>query len=940
MKKTFLTFFSLLFIGQLIAQKFSVTGTVIDSAGKAMESASVVLLNSSDSSLVNFARTKADGTFLMRNVAAGTAYTIRITFVGYDAFLQDIPKDFKGEKFDASAIRMTPLSKMLDAALVTSQRAPVTFNGDTTVFNADAFKTQPNATAEDLLKKLPGVEVDKDGNVKAQGEAVTNILVNGKKFFGTDPKIATQNLPAGAVKNVKVYDKKSDQAEFSGVDDGSREKTIDFQLREEYNQGTFGNITGGGGVSQGNDARYYLKGGFNRFTKKQQLSILGTGNNINKAGFGFEDYMSYTGGTQRLAAAQAGGGAVNIQIGGRGGDSPVPLDNGRNSGFINTWAGGLNLNNQLSAKTELNGNYFYNNSNRLNESVVNRQNFLPNRTYSTNSKSLQNSLNDNHRLGITLEHKIDSFNALRLTSNFSITQNKSTSTAKTETLNAENVFENTSDRTTNTEGEGMNMTNNLLWRHRFAKKGRNFTSNFTFNKSNNYRESDISARNEFLNPFGGTKKDTSLQKDIRDNDRQSYGTSLTFTEPIARRMYLEFMYSYQKTDNDADRRLDTILNGERYNNPNLSNLFNNDFSYHRAGVNYRYTNKELTFTTGMQYQESILRGLIVNKNSEVSRTYKRVLPNLRANYRFNMTESVNLDYDASIREPNVDQLQPIIDNTDPLNISLGNPDLKPESNHRVMLRYNRFNQANMHGLFANMSVNYTLDKIANSQSVDARFIRTSKPINTKDAVMLNGFVGYTMPVATNWRFFYNLSQTYSSNVTFINNQENITKNNNTRLNTNISYRSRDTFEVTLGARVGLNNAKYSVQTSLNRKYYNHEYEATLGYTLPWNTRFNTDFNYVFYTGQTFGANQSIPIWNASFSKFFLKNKRGEFKLAVYDILNRNTGFNRTADANYIQDEIVRSLGRYAMLTFTYAINPMLGGPGGSRGGMRMIMRGM
>jgi Outer membrane protein beta-barrel family/Carboxypeptidase regulatory-like domain len=939
MKKTqFIFLMASLFSLALSAQKYSISGIIIDSAGKPMEGSAVVLLNSADSSMVGFSRSKADGIFTIKNVPTGTAYTLRATFVGHDAYLQDIPKDYKGEKMDVGGIRMIPLSKMLDAATITGVRAPITFKGDTTEFNAAAFKTDPNATAEELLKKLPGVEVDKDGNIKAQGEGVTKIYVNGKKFFSNDPKIATQNLPAGAIDKVQLYDKKSDQAEFSGVDDGEREKVINFQLKDSHSQGTFGNITAGAGENN----RYSAKGALNRFSRNQQLSVLGMGNNINKQGFSMEDYMSYTGASQRMMGG--GGGRVTMEVGGN--NSSIPLDFGRNPGFNNTWAGGLNFNKTFNPKTELNTSYFYNNSDKVLDKITDRQNFLPTRTYSTNSKSNSKTLNDNHRFSATLDHKIDSFNSIRFTNSTSLTENNAFTKSSTKTLNAASLLENTGERTNKTDGSGMSMQNSLLWRHRFAKKGRNLTTNFQYNLSDNEQNGNLDAVNEFYRPNGTTssllRRDATIQTDNRLTERSNYGVTATFVEPLSRRTYLEFNYSYNRVNNDTEREVDTLRNGEKTRNTALSNIFNNDFTYNRGGIGLRYAKKELNVSGGVNYQHSLLRGQNVSKNEAIKpNPFKNFLPNLRFRYEFAQAHSASFDYDANVREPSIDQLQPIVDNSDPLNVSEGNPNLKPEYSNRIRMRYNKFNMANMNSIFVNSTINYTKNKIVYNQTIADNFVRTSKPVNVEDALtaMISG--NYTLPLSKQWRMSLGTNTGYNKYISLVNSAENLTKTLTAGGNVRLDYRLRDSFDINLNAKVSNNNTKYSLQPNLNRTFLTHDYELGVNWTLPYNFRINSDFNYQFFSGQGFGQNPSIPIWSASMSKYVLKNKRGEIKLSVFDILNKSTGFSRTADANYIQDETITTLRRYAMLSFTYAINPMFGGQGGrgGRGGspMRIMM---
>jgi Outer membrane protein beta-barrel family/Carboxypeptidase regulatory-like domain len=914
------------------AQKMMINGTVIDSAGKALESASVVLLNSSDSSLVAFGRSKSDGTFLLRNAPIGGVYTLKITFVGYEPYLQDIAKESQKDKLDLGGIRMTPLSKMLDAATITAERDPMKIKGDTLEFNASSFKTEVNATTEDLLRKLPGIEVDKDGTVKAQGEQVRNVLVNGKKFFGSDPKLATQNLPAGAVDKVQVYDKKTDQSEFSGIDDGNAEKTINIQLKSQYNQGTFGNVTAGWGDNNG---RFLGKGALNRFSKERQISLLGMANNINQQGFSFEDYMGYTGGAQRMAA----GGRMEIN----GNNSPIPLDMGRGTGFTNTYAGGANFNQQFSPKTELNGSYFYNRSDKITDKDVNRQNFLADRSFKTLQNSQQRSINDNHRVNLTFDHKLDSFNSIRLTSTASYTENNNKTTSNTKTLGTLDSLQNLSNRVNNTNGKGVNSSNSLLFRHRFPKRGRTFSSTFNYNYSNNNRDGLLDATNEYFITSRPTPNLKTVQEDDRKNDRTNFGANLNFTEPLTKRTFLEFNYNYQKTENIAERTVNKIRNNERIYDATLSNLFDNDFDYHKMGINYRINQKEWNFSTGVQFQSSILRGRLVTKNSEVARTFNYFLPNMRFKYDFTSSKSFVFDYDAAVQEPSVDQMQPIRDNSDPLNISAGNPDLKPEYSHRFRLRFNTFDQLTFRSLFANMNIRYTNDKITYAQLVDTNFVRTSLPVNVRNDLSISGNFNYGLPLnGQSLRLNFNSNMGFNQGIGLVNNIENITQRTNITGGVRFDWRLRDSFDLNLSAKVGYNTTNYSLQKALNQSYYTHEYEASFGWTIPWGMRIGSNFNYTFYAGQSFGGTQAIPIWQASLSKFILKNKRGEIKFAVNDILNRNLGFTRTTDINYIQDERITSLGRYFMLSFTYAINPMFGGMGGRRGsgggGMRIMQQ--
>ena len=335
---------------------------------------------------------------------------------------------------------------------------------DTIEFNATAFKTNKNANVEELLKKLPGVEVDHEGNVTAQGEQVKRVTVDGKDFFGgRDPKLATRNLPADAVDKVQVLDRKSDQAIFSGVDDGQREKAINLELKEEKRHGAFGNVLGG----YGTDNRYQAKANINRFDKGKQLSFLGMANNINERGFSIDDYMNFTGGSQQMM----GGGQVRIQIDGDS-QNGVPLNFGnRANGIFETYAGGLNFNNEFNKKTELNGSYFYNFLDQDKLQTISRENFLQDGKFIYEERTQQNNTNDNHRASITLDHKIDSANSIRFSTNLNYNETNTDTHTMSQNMTPEQTVLNENISHSISDGITTTLNSTLLFRHKFAKKG-------------------------------------------------------------------------------------------------------------------------------------------------------------------------------------------------------------------------------------------------------------------------------------------------------------------------------------------------------------------------------------------------------------------------------------------------------------------------------------
>lgn len=922
-------FFIAAFVIGASAQKYTLTGAVVtDSTLTPLEAATIMLLNPADSSLVSFGRSDEKGKFDIKGVSSQQAYLLRISYVGYQTTDKQIPTGVAASPYDIGLIRMESISTTLGEVTVKAEHIPVMIKKDTVEFNAQAFKTRPNDMVEDLLKKLPGVEVDQDGSVKAQGETVRQVMVDGKEFFGRDPKVATQNLPADAVDKVQVFDKKSDQANFSGIDDGQSEKAINLKLKPDKKKGVFGNLMAG----YGTDGRYEGRAGVNRFNDKQQLSFLGMANNVNKQGFSIDDYLNFTGQLQRM---RSGGGAIRLEFNSddMGG---IPLDfNGRN-GLTTSWAAGLNFNRQMNPKTEVNGSYFYNRfDNDLNRDL-NRQTFLSDQSFGAVQSSKQGNINDNHRLNITLDHKIDSTNQLKYTTSLTYNDSNNATDSDSKTYSGNNQLQNTGKRTYLNEGQGTNWTNNLLYRHKFDKKGRTFSAAASFNMNNNDRSGNLSAVNQYFEDGNLARTDSIRQVNTQTNDVMTLGANASYTEPLGRRKYLEFNYAYDRTATDLDRQVFDVDNGEKYFNSDLSNRYKNVYDYHRGGLNFRIVRKDVNFSTGLQVQRSGLDGELLLKDTSIARSFTNWLPNVRFNYDITSSRHVRFTYETSVQEPSIEQLQPLVDNTDPLNIYIGNPNLQPEYAHQFDLNYASFNPGTFVNFFANLSFRYTTDRIAEAQTIDEFFVRTWQPVNVKDDYNLNGFANFGFPIrklksrvglSTDWSLGRGLS--------LVNGIENQTKRLGANAEVNYEFTLEEKFDFTLSGSIGYNRTSYSLSDALDQDYINQRYSAGFNWYLPAGFALSSNFDYSIYNGLANGYNLSTPIWGAFLSKYVLK-KRGELKIGVNDMLNRNVGISRNTGVNYIEDVRVTSLGRYGMLSFTYSLNPAGGQGSGVR--MRFIQR--
>lgn len=928
---------SLLFPFLLFSQKYTLRGTVVDTASVPLAGGTVMLLSAADSSLLGFTRTNENGAFEMKNQPGG-AYLLRCTYFGYQNFQQNIRLEGAETSIDLGALQLQIKSQLLGEVQITGQANPVTIKNDTIEFNAGSFKVKDNAVVEDLLKKLPGVEVDRDGTVRAQGEEVKNVTVDGKKFFGSDPKLATQNLPANAVDKVQVYDKKSDQTVFSGVDDGQREKTINLELKEDKKNGWFGRVAGGAGADEPGDLRYESNLSVNRFKPKQQISLLGMGNNVNQPGFSIDDYMAFSGAMRQMMSG--GGGRVSLQF--NSDDNDIPLDfGGDNEGFLNTWAGGLNFNQEIGKKTDLNSSYFFSSSDKSYQRNSERTSFLPAGNFSTRSNSAENTETDNHRLNFTLDQKIDSFNSVQVNSAFTHTDRSNASGTFSQNFNAANLLQNQGQRDYNSEATASNWTGNLLYRHKFAKKGRNFTTNFNFGLNNNDSETNSFSDNRFFNDGGQPDRiDTVAQNQFFVNDILNWGAKATYTEPFGKKRYLEFNYGYFVTENKADKDVYDVANGEKSYNAQLSNAYTNNFSYHRGGAGFRLNRKSWNGSVGLDAQFATLDGEVTSGVGQpVRQDFQHLLPRLDFSYQFQPTKNLHLNYNSNINAPSVQQLQPVPDVSDPLNIVTGNPELRPEYAHNVQLNYGSFNQENLRSFFTGIFFTYTKDRIVNAQTVDSLFRRIYQPVNTDAEYRLNGTFAFGIP----WkkiesRFNLRTEAGFTRGQNFINNRENFTSGLQLSQSLSWDYTPTEWLLFNAGAELSWNATHYSLDEAFNQDYLTQTYNAELELQLPLNFSFNSGLDMTVYSGLGAGYDEAIPVWNASVSKFLTKNKRLQLTLAVRDILNRNVGIHRTSNLNYVQDERVTSLGRYGLLKLTYSLSSFggPGGPGGPR--MRVMMR--
>lgn len=890
-------------INFLFAQT-TISGSVVDSTQVPLTGASIILLQQADSVLAKFAITQKDGSFTLREVPAGQ-YWLRVTFVGYENYTEALVLEEQA-RIDIGQIIIREQAETLEEVVVEAEHAPIVVNGDTISYNTHAFRTRPNAAVEELLKRLPGVEVGRNGDIKAQGKDVDRVLVDGKEFFGDDPKIATQNLPADIVDKVQVYDRKSETAEFTGVDDGERSTTINLSLKEDKKQGYFGTLEGG----YGTEGRFSGKGNINRFASDYQLSGLGRFNNINQQGFSLRDYIELMGGMQNV---MSGSNTVSPR------DLGIAMDgDARSDGLTTTTAGGLNLNYDLNERTELSLNYFYNGIDRNLDREVERQNFQGgNDVFSTLEEERRQAVNKNHRLNTLLKYEIDSMQDLQLRANLGFNEVGLESMSFREAFNAEQSLESTLDRDYWYDNQQYSFDSRAVYRRRLDKPGRSLVADLSYGMREGAGESSLASFNVFPNE---AIVDSLQQEQNTNEGRHNYSGRLSYTEPMGKGHFLELSYRRQNYRETFARDFFDLIGGQPLPNGSLSNRFISDYTYDRVGLALQRNRKSSNLTLSLDAQEARLKGSLQSEQEPLQRSFTNLLPGLRWRYEFTSTKSIGLSYRTNVQEPTVEQLQPIVDNSDPLNIYIGNPALKPEYRHELRLQNMFYDAFSFTSFFVMVDAIYTRNRITNATTIDEQLRQTITPVNVDNDFALFGNVSFGTPLRfMKSRINLGAEVRYNRGFLLLNEVKNQVNRFNSNFNLSFENRKKEVVDIRVGTEWGYQQTAYLQNDALNQQFATQSYFLDGSLDMGKNWQIHTLFDYQVYPQGPFAERQAFPLWEASISRFFGEQQQLQLRLSAFDLLNRNTGIQRNATFNYIENERMVALGRYFMLSAVYSL---------------------
>lgn len=905
------------------SQNVTLKGKVTDKTDKTpIAGATVTLIAQKDSSQVGLKVTDSKGNFQFSDLAPAT-YTVKISFSGYEKIEQKIA--LQASNKDAIPFNISKIATDLAGVTIISKAPPVKQKGDTSEFSASQFKVNPDATAEDMIKKLPGLTVAKDGTVTAMGEQVKKVTVDGRDFFGDDATAALKNLPADIIDKIQVFDKLSDQAQLTGFDDGNSIKTVNIVTKSGIKNGQFGRIYAGAGT----DGRYTAGGNVSFFKNNRRLSLVGNFNNINLQNFSAQDLLGVTSGG-------GGGGFGGRGGGGRGGGGNLGggQDNfnvGQASGISKTNAAGINFSNVYAKKLTLTGSYFFNQSHNTNESLSNKVTNYNGKDVTENSNTKSAADNYNHRINMRLEYKIDSANSLFIIPSLSFQNNKSISNSAIHQIGG--VIDSSASLVNSiSKRNGYNLRNNIMFRHTFPKRGRTISIGFNtgWTKNDGTTYTDANYKYYYI---GGAFSDSTANR-FTDNatNGTTIGGNIAYTEPIGKKGQLQIDYTPTIQKNKADQQV-FDYDGVKYSlfDTSLSNRFDNTITTNNVGVNYRLgqsRDEQLSF--GVNFQTSKLESQRVFPTAtSVNQTFSNILPNLMWRKKLSNVSNIRVFYRASTNFPSISQLQDVVNNSNPLSVSSGNPDLKQSYTHFVSGRYSYTNSKTSKSFFANLLLQTASNYISNgvyfpkSDSTIQNVVvnkgsQFTKPVNVDGYKSLRTFFTYSMPIKfIKTTLNVNAGFSYSRLPGLINYQNSIT--NNYLYNAGVVFASNISEYIDFNLSYSANFNNTNSTSSSTTKYINQVAGGQINLLSKKGWFLQNDISANANSGLAAGYNQSFWLWNAAIGKKILKKQAGEIKLSVFDLLKQNQSISRTVTETYVQDTQTQVLQQYFMLTFTYKL---------------------
>ncbi len=900
--KTILALLLVLCLGSsnqvLLSQSYKVEGVVHDVEGNTLAGASAVVLQKSDSVMVAFGISNKEGLFSLRRVPVGD-YLLQITFVGFEGHISEL--SIVSNDIMLPPITMEESTLILDELVVSADHIPMTVSGDTLEFNADAFGMPKNSSVEQLLRRLPGVEVERDGSIKAQGEDVKKVLVDGKEFFGNDPSIATRNLPSEAVDKVQVFDKASEMAEFTGIEDGDDEKTINLKLKDDHKNGRFGYLQTGGGRSE-YDARYKSRASINHFSPQTQASFIGNLNNVNEQGFSISESINFGGGFSSGGNMQLAGGVPN------GGDE---------DGFTSTRAGGINFNRDFSANTSLRSSYFQSGVETQKVGVFSQNTLAGLGLSSSTEGSLANRKdNTSHKFDYRLLHKLSPASDFQIKGSFNLRNSADDNNTISVTTRDDGQEVNSSDRSLLSEGRNYGLNAKSIYRLRFSKPGRNLVLDGQVELSDSDVDDSVDALNSFAETEGSVSERL-LQQQLGSSMILTDRQKISYTEPFGGSVYGELHFERRGLNDDQDRRFIDGLGGAFIDS--LGSSSTRSYSFLTSGMNLRWVG-ESNLTLGIDFQYSDLSGEILNRGESVKSNFKNWLPKLDFSKRIGQDSNLRFSYSTSTREPSLRELQPFVDNRNPISIFSGNPDLEPEYRHSANINFTWFDTFSFTNLFSYAYLLHFRNRITMARIIDDQLRQSVTPVNSGSSNVAGFNINYGTPIRSlGIKMALRNASSIQSGLELINGEENKSQNIRNELSLRLQNRNKDLVDMSIAGKATFYGNRYSLNEDLERSYWNRSIEAELLLLAGADWKFESLLDYRFIGDELFTGKSSIPILDFGIYRS-VYDGRGELSLVLKDALNQNEGVSYLNQSNYIQESRINSLGRYALFSLRFNLS--------------------
>lgn len=887
---------------ETFAQKFEVSGVVRSVADDfGLPGATVILEKRSETS-TNTSQgmvTDVEGNFRFDEVDPGS-YTVTIQFVGYAP--RELTIDVVDEAVDLGTIDLEEERTTLQEVVVVGRMPVGEQRADTTEFSAASFKTARDASSQELVEKIPGVEII-DGRIQAQGENVQQILIDGKPFFGTDVNAALQSLPADAVASIQVFDQRSDKSILSGFDDGERIRTINIITKPNRKRGTFGKVTGG----YGTDDRYMAGASVNFFDRDRRITTTGLSNNINTLNF-----------------------------------SADPNNEGESrpqNGIIQTHSGGINFIDSWNGNMDFSGSYSFTNRENLRTQYMVRDFISSDSGQVYTEDNVNTTTNTEHRMDIRFDYKINERNRLIVTPSISLKGNRQNAFFQGNTV-TDNGLLNATENRSNSDNTDNDYHARINYGHQFRKKGRSI--NLRVNTS--YHNNDDDAYRVAENVFYSGEQSTELLNQYTNLGREglSWETGISYTEPLSRHSQIELEYEVGNRLNDSDKRTYNFVDETgSYTDLDaaISNTFKSEYMTQEAELGYQFKKGKLNLQTELEFQHAELKNdQIFPGEFNMERSFQGLLPSARLEYKFNDNANLQVNYRTWTNEPSVGQLQNVIDNSNPLQLRTGNPNLDQSYNSWVRAQYRSYNPESGKSFFASVQGNFVDDYIANSTLIaesplpvnDDITLETGsqliKPVNVDGFMELRSYANYSRPwdlIRSN--ISVSGSANYSKRPGVINDQINTATTRNFRARVGISSNISEKIDFNVSTRSSFNIVENTLRPSLNNNFFNQSTRLRLNWIIWEGLVFRTDLNHQTNRGLAAGVNANFTLWNMSIGKKIFKNRLGEISLMVYDLLEQNNNIRRNINEVYIEDVQSNVLQRYFMLTFTYNIRHFSGG---------------